>query len=113
VLKKADGFPEESAGHGIPIIALVQDYQSLPLPALPNAIDFDAAAIKLDIYYRRKNLIVKKLNDIDYIQGHLKEFVNPQEFNLAHQTDDLQGEIESVGNCSFELCERYSGVQGR
>jgi hypothetical protein len=82
VITKAAGFAAEVGTTGVPFVAQVQDYASVPLPSPPNFVDIQAKADVLANYATLRNQLVQKMNEIEYIQLHPEQFINPTSFDL-------------------------------
>ena len=112
IIAKATGFAAELGDTGVPFLAQLQDYNSLKLPAPPNFIDIQAAADVLANYATTRIQVVQKINDIEYIQLHPEQFVNPGNFDLQNKltllTDTLNQLkknaslcVNSIKDCKF------------
>ena len=83
IIKKATNFPPDVKDVAVPFTAFLQDYKTLDLPAGPNLIDIENARQVLQDYLALRNQLVQKLNEIEYIQLHPDQFVNPDMNSLA------------------------------
>jgi hypothetical protein len=83
IVAKAANFAPDVREVAIPVSAFLQDYKTLTLPQGPNLIDIENAKLVLQNYAPLRNTLVQKLNEIEYIQTHPEQFVNPEQFDLA------------------------------
>lgn len=94
--KRAVEFPGECAGHAVSYLALLDGYGVLPLPKGPNFADLQQQKDVLVECARLRNLHQQWLNDIDYISGHLNEFVNPDPTQLNQLHNDISADLNDI-----------------
>lgn len=104
VINKAASFPHEVLTAGVPVQAFIQDYSTLAFPNSPNPIDLNRHTV-LKQFYRLRNDLVNKLNNIIYItQEHPEEFENIESFHLPEAQQKIQGWLDTItqsaSNCA-------------
>jgi hypothetical protein len=112
IIAKAAGFAPEVQQKAAKFTAFLQDYQTLDLPAGPNPVDIDNARLVLQNYTPLRNQLVERLNEIEYVQIHPDQFVNPQNFDLVSLQSQVSAALrqitsnasvcaDSIKNCQF------------
>jgi hypothetical protein len=115
ILNKVDSFPAQILQGGVPIQAFIQDYKALDFPDPPNFIDIENRQLTLMQYYRLRNVLVQKLNDLIYItQEHPEQFEDVDKYNLPDALHKVQGWLDAITrsasncanaiqDCSFQM----------
>jgi len=96
----------------VPFSAFLQDYKTLNLPPPATFVQIENAKLVLQNFLSARNQLVQKLNDIEYIQFHPDQFVNPEQFDLAGMhakvaealnqiTRNASECVNNVRNCQF------------
>ena len=96
IIAKALAFATEIGNNAVPISALLQDFGAIDAPAKPNAIDIENSQAVLKKYYTFRAGLIQALNNVNYIQLHPDEFVNPGSFNLAAKQIELEDQIDAL-----------------
>lgn len=82
IIRKAGNFPAEIEAKPVPFSAELKDYKALDLPQGPNLVDTENARLVLQNFFKVRNDLVQKLNDIQFIQLHPEQFIDPEKFDL-------------------------------
>jgi len=129
IIEKAATFAPDVRTSAVPVSAFLQDYKTLKLPPGANLVDIENARLVLQNFAPLRNTLVQKLNEIEYIQLHPDQFVDPEQFDLAGMQNSVSETLRVITrnastcannakDCQFpdvaiptiRLPERQSGV---
>ncbi|MFG2669042.1 hypothetical protein ACGFY6_32985 [Streptomyces sp. NPDC048387] len=109
--RRAVNFPGELAGHAVPYLALLNDYGVLPLPQPPNFIDLQHQKDVLIECARLRNLHQQWMNDLDYIGGHLDQFVDPDPARLSQLRNDISRDLNLIAAAASHAINKPKEAQ--
>jgi hypothetical protein len=104
IIAKAQNFPAEALRNPRNVSVVIQDYFALDLPS-HTPIQVDNARDVLSHYAKIKRALVEKLHDVEYIQLHPEQFVDPQSFDLAKFESNLQEALDALTANASECVE--------
>lgn len=114
VINKASKFANDVANSGVPIRALIQDYKTLDYPAQPNFIDIENARLTMNHYFRIRNVLQSKLNDIEFIRENPNQFTDIDMYDIPGKEQQIEGLLDvikrnasacvnNVNTCQFSM----------
>ncbi len=99
MIARATGFPRELQGHGVPYLALLDDYSVLPLPNPPTFADLQLQKDVLAECARLRGLDLVIINDIDYIVNNSAQFIDATDttkYPLTQWRNDLGNDLDTI-----------------
>jgi hypothetical protein len=117
VIARAQALPKAVEGNkGVPFAVSLAEYRTLPIPDAPNWIDLQNAQDVIQDSLVKRNLLMKRLNDIDYILLHPQQFYQPDISALNGARKVLNDQVNTLtkaaslcidkpNSCSFQNFE--------
>ena len=111
MIEKAVKFRATAGEHGVTCKVLLQDYRSLDLPPNPNFVNLQQQKDTLADCFRQRNLLLKNLNDVEFILSNPGQFDAPASgVNLNAMRDQLAAALnvyaDAASRCvnDFRTC---------